>query len=660
MSVVDGQVANATTFNNAFASKTSNNTLTGVQSLSNGGSTAIPDLQQAVNDKLESSDFASEFDTAFATKDTDDLPEGATNKYFTDLRAQAAAVEDLLVNGVTTRAPSQNIVFDQLALKESLSNKGIASGYVPLNGSTKIDATYLPSYVDDVEEYADLASFPVSGETGKIYIAIDTSKCFRWTGSIYVEVSPSEVNSVFGRTGSVSAVAGDYNASQITNTPAGNIAAVTVQAALNELDFEKQPLLVNSAGLAAALSDETGTGFAVFSNSPALTGSPTAPTQSASDNSTKLATTAYVDSAVGASSGITQITGDILVGPGSGSQVGTLPTVNANVGSFGTATQTGSFTVNAKGQVTAASNTSIQIAESQVTNLVSDLALKAPLASPALTGAPTAPTAVTTTNTTQIATTAFVQQEIAAIPASSGDVSSNTATSVDSEVALFNGTSGKSIKRATGTGVAHLSSGVLSASSVVLTTEVSGTLPIANGGTNSNTALSGSSIMVSDGTKVIQGAAGTATTVLHGNASGVPTYGAVALATDVSGNLPVSNLNSGTGASASTVWRGDGTWKPVVYSESAISASDIDWSLAPSHYKTLAANTTFTFSNIGAGQTIIVHITNTASNYTVSWPAGILWTNSTAPTQTTGAKTDVYTFSRSNGVTYGAYSQNHG
>jgi len=38
--------------------------------------------------------------------------------------------------------------------------------------------------------------------------------------------------------------------------------------------------------------------------------------------------------------------------------------------------------------------------------------LKAPLASPALTGVPTVPTAVTTTNTTQIASTAFVQQEI--------------------------------------------------------------------------------------------------------------------------------------------------------------------------------------------------------------------------------------------------------
>lgn len=57
----------------------------------------------------------------------------------------------------------------------------------------------------------------------------------------------------------------------------------------------------------------------------------------------------------------------------------------------------------------------IQISESQVTNLQTHLNEKAPLASPSLTGTPSAPTAATGTNTTQIATTAYVKAEIAAM-----------------------------------------------------------------------------------------------------------------------------------------------------------------------------------------------------------------------------------------------------
>jgi hypothetical protein len=53
---------------------------------------------------------------------------------------------------------------------------------------------------------------------------------------------------------------------------------------------------------------------------------------------------------------------------------------------------------------------------------------------------------------------------------------------------------------------------------------------------------------------------GTTITVLHGNASGPPSFGAVSLVNDITGNLAVTHLDSGNGASSSSFWRGDGTW----------------------------------------------------------------------------------------------------
>lgn len=134
----------------------------------------------------------------------------------------------------------------------SAGSIGEPNGVCPLGGDAKVPAAYLPSYVDDVLEYANLAAFPATGETGKIYVALDTNKTYRWSGTVYVEISANQVTSVFGRVGAVVATSGDYNASQVTFTPTGDLSSTHVQAALIELDTEKAKVtrsITSGAGL---------------------------------------------------------------------------------------------------------------------------------------------------------------------------------------------------------------------------------------------------------------------------------------------------------------------------------------------------------------------------------------------------------------------------
>lgn len=134
----------------------------------------------------------------------------------------------------------------------------------------------------------------------------------------------------------------------------------------------------SSKGLMSASDKATLDGTAPKA-SPALTGTPTAPTAPAGTNTTQLATTAFVAGAVS----------DVVGGaPAALNTLGELASAVGNDANF-------------------------------ATTIASALALKAPLASPAFTGTPTAPTAAPGTNTTQLATTAFVASaaQIATPPA---------------------------------------------------------------------------------------------------------------------------------------------------------------------------------------------------------------------------------------------------
>lgn len=106
------------------------------------------------------------------------------------------------------------------------SQKGAASGVAELDSSGKVPSAQLPSYVDDVVEFASRDNFPGTGEDGKIYIAEDTNLTYRWSGTQYVEISPSLA---LGETSST-AYRGDrgktaYDHSQTTGNPHNTTAA---------------------------------------------------------------------------------------------------------------------------------------------------------------------------------------------------------------------------------------------------------------------------------------------------------------------------------------------------------------------------------------------------------------------------------------------------
>ena len=102
---------------------------------------------------------------------------------------------DLTANpGLSTTAKTSLVV----AINETVSNiatinnsKGAANGIATLGSDGKVPAGQLPSYVDDVLEVANLAALPVTGASGVIYVTADTNITYRWSGTVYVEISAS-------------------------------------------------------------------------------------------------------------------------------------------------------------------------------------------------------------------------------------------------------------------------------------------------------------------------------------------------------------------------------------------------------------------------------------------------------------------------------------
>ena len=127
------------------------------------------------------------------------------------------------------------------------ASKAQANGVASLDGSALVPANQLPSYVDDVLEYADLAAMPATGVSGKIYVALDSNLVYRWSGSTYIEISPSP--------GSTDGVTEGSTNLYYTNTRADNRISAAVGVTVQAFDSD----LAAFAGKTAPTGDVVGT-----------------------------------------------------------------------------------------------------------------------------------------------------------------------------------------------------------------------------------------------------------------------------------------------------------------------------------------------------------------------------------------------------------------
>jgi hypothetical protein len=206
--------------------------------------------------------------------------------------ASSAVVITIDAKGRATSASAVNILIAEsqvtnlttdLASKIPSTEKGANSGVATLDSGGKIPLTQLPDSILGQVTYMGtwnastnsptLANPPATTTLGDYYIVTTGGTFASITFNVgdwiisngadgWAKVDNTDaVASVFGRTGTVTATNGDYTASNITNVPAGNIAATEVQAAINELDGDKLAKASNLSDLVSPSTARTNLGL---------------------------------------------------------------------------------------------------------------------------------------------------------------------------------------------------------------------------------------------------------------------------------------------------------------------------------------------------------------------------------------------------------------
>lgn len=476
-------------------------------------------------------------------------------------------IEDAINDGVVDKAPSENAVFDALALKVSLSEKGANNGVATLDSGGKIPSSQLPAIAitDTFVVSSQAAMLALVAETGDIAIRTDINTSFVLQGSDPTVLgnwqellSPGGgITSVNGQSGpSVVLTTSDINEGSNLYYTQARFDAALAGKSTSDLS-EGSNLYYTDARARAAISANAPLSYDnvaglltldlspyALLNSPAFTGTPTAPTPATNDNSTAIATTAFVNA-----QGFLTSTGSIPTGEQDNASTVTSASTTfvTALTSTVTLTQTAQIHVTATATLTtttAASVARVRTTINGVASRVIDISLSA---------------LATNYNPHVVQLSALLTPGTYTITFDISRLSgTGTVNYIEGTLVGFGlqGTNSNGITQLTGALQAGPGSG-----SQALT----GVLPVANGGTHlSSTTIN--QILYSSANNVIAGLATANTGALVTSSTGVPSitagatanrvlrtngttvsFAQVVLTTDVSGVLPAANGGTGHG-----------------------------------------------------------------------------------------------------------------
>lgn len=190
----------------------------------------------------------------------------------------------------------------------TIDNKGAANGIATLDAGGKVPTSQLPALAitDTFVVASQAAMLALTAEVGDVAVRTDTNESYILQASpastlanwVKLLTPASPVTSVFGRTGAIVAVSGDYSVGQVTGaaplaspTFTGTPAGPTAAALTSTTQLATTAFVTTAGNLKANIA------------SPTFTGTPAAPTATAGTNTTQLATTAFVTGAISTAGG---------------------------------------------------------------------------------------------------------------------------------------------------------------------------------------------------------------------------------------------------------------------------------------------------------------------------------------------------------------------